>query len=148
MPVNDRDFLYGVVEELYVAGIGTWIFGGWAEELRGIIAPRPHGDIDLLYPITNLRVLDDYLARPGVEEIPGKRLPHKRAFIKEGVVIELFLIDPATLITRFWGSIEYRWPEDTLSDSGHPMIASRAALEHYRASWEYLRARPPLYLSS
>jgi hypothetical protein len=27
-------------------GIETVIFGGWAEELRGLCAERPHGDID------------------------------------------------------------------------------------------------------
>ena len=35
---------------LLVRGVDTWVFGGWGEELRGLIAPREHADLDLLYP--------------------------------------------------------------------------------------------------
>src|SRR6266704_1683683 len=32
------------------AGIGTWLFGGQAEELLGLAPPREHYDADQLYP--------------------------------------------------------------------------------------------------
>jgi hypothetical protein len=70
-----------------------------------------------------------------LDEIGGKRFPHKRAFVLDGVMVELFLVqrDADGLFTTFWGT-RRNWPPDTLRDRGEPPIASVASVRGYRAS--------------
>ncbi len=137
---NTPHFLADTLQELYTASINTWLFGGWAEELWGFRLPGPHGDIDLLYPAENFHAVDRFLSAHGdLEEIIGKRFVHKRAFRRQGVLVELFLLQstPAGLTTDFFGLHLFQWPADTLIHTV-PLgglatsAASPAALRLYR----------------
>src|SRR5207248_834952 len=48
--MNDLSFVMHVVDLLEDARLRVWLFGGWAEELRGLRAPCEHVDVDFLYP--------------------------------------------------------------------------------------------------
>ena len=56
--MNDLAFVERVQALLLVRGVETWVFGGWGEELRGLIAPRDHVDVDLLYPAESWDCVD------------------------------------------------------------------------------------------
>ena len=89
--MNNKTFLYDAITYLERNGITTWIFGGWAEELSGVIKPRKHKDIDLLYPAENFEILDSLLIEEDqIEEVTEKHFIHKRAFIYKVVLMELF----------------------------------------------------------
>lgn len=78
------DFVLGIIRRLAQAQLSTWLFGGWAEDLWGLCFPRPHQDVDLLYPAANFVQLDQWLARtPDLTDIPAKRFSHKRAFLAD-----------------------------------------------------------------
>jgi hypothetical protein len=121
--------------------LATWVFGGWAEELRGLRSPGPHGDIDLLYPAQNFERLDAQIAAARIQEIPQKHLSHKRAIELEGIRIEFFLLEPdrdGHRTSLFDGRFVYHWPADTLACGPVPVdkyelrVASRTALADYR----------------
>ena len=57
--MNDLAFVERVVELLDAKGVETWIFGGWGEELRGLIKPRAHVDVDLLHPAESWDAVDE-----------------------------------------------------------------------------------------
>jgi hypothetical protein len=101
---NDLTYVRGVLGLLAAHDLRVWLFGGWAEELHGVTAPRPHKDIDLLYPANDFRQVDGFLSGGTVDEIVAKRFPHKRAFELDGVMTELFLVqqDAAGRYTSFW----------------------------------------------
>jgi hypothetical protein len=49
-----------------------------------------------------------------MEEIAGKRFPHKRAFVRDDVMVELDGIEPeadGTCTTCFWDTLRMRWPQ-------------------------------------
>ncbi len=141
MAENTLSVLAGVVETLEKAGVRTWLFGGWAEDLLGLRPPGPHGDIDLLYPAEDFGLLDEFLrVQAGAEEILAKRFLHKRAFRWQDVRVEVFLVrrEAAGLETDFFGLHRLLWPDDTLSQTlrleGRELAAaSPAALRLYRA---------------
>ncbi len=81
---NDLRHVRHVMALLESHGVATWLFGGWAEELHGMVPPRDHADVDLLYPATSFAPVDRFLRRGEVQEIAAKRFPHKRAFVSEG----------------------------------------------------------------
>jgi hypothetical protein len=130
--VNDRAFVARVVAMLAAHGVEVWVFGGWAEEMLGLAPPRPHADIDLLV------AADDWTQVDSIEldQIAAKRFPHKRAFVLEGVMVELFLVqcDEHGLFTTFWNTRQ-PWPPDTLDDSGALPLASPASVRGYRADY-------------
>jgi hypothetical protein len=99
---NDLSFVRSTMTLLERHGIQTWLFGGWAEELRGMARPRRHRDIDLLHRSSDFEIVDHFLGSGLVDEIPAKRLPHKRAFVVDGVMVEILLVGP-DLTTTFWG---------------------------------------------
>jgi Aminoglycoside-2''-adenylyltransferase len=146
--------VHSVIDRLAHARLAAWLFGGWAEELWGVYAPRAHRDIDLLYPATDFVQLDHWLANVGgVAEIAAKRFHHKRAFIWDGVMIEALLLEPiegARYRTSFFDQrCELLWPEDTLSqvlahDRRVP-VASRAALRLYRQRHDMIAAAYQAY---
>lgn len=100
-----------VVQELQTAGFRPLLFGGWAEELHGIISQRGHRDIDLLLVEPALDHLEQFLARRA--EIVAKRFSHKRAYVVEGVLVELFLVERSAdgYTTTFFGSMRWQWPD-------------------------------------
>src|SRR5262245_65275629 len=117
--VNDLAYVRRVLGLLAAADLDVWVFGGWGEELHGVIAPRPHKDIDLLYPAPDFGPADRFLAGGTVDEIAAKRFPHKRAFELDGVMTELFLVqrDAAGYYTSFWGQHRYDWPADVFGEA-------------------------------
>ena len=130
--MNDLVSVEGVQTYLRAQGIETWVFGGWGEELRGLIRPRDHADLDLLYPAPGW----DRLDRLDLDWIEGKRFPWKRAFVLEGTVVELFLVerDEDGWYTALQRRV-HRWPADTLASRGHLRVASPAALASFRHSY-------------
>jgi hypothetical protein len=90
---NDLQFVKNVMKLVSDYGARTWLFGGWAEEILGLAAPRPHADVDLLYPAADFSVIDAFLTDAnGVTEIVPKRFSHKRAFERGGVRVEILLV--------------------------------------------------------
>ncbi|HET9222653.1 MAG TPA: hypothetical protein VFO07_09125 [Roseiflexaceae bacterium] len=140
-PVNTLPFLLSTIRMLSDARLSVWVFGGWAEELWGISAPRHHRDIDLLYPAKDFTSLDDWLAKTdGIAEIVGKRFSHKRAIAYQQVMVEFLLLEREQEVHRsnfFSGLYTLDWPGDTLryaiTIEDRPLnVASVAALRHYR----------------
>jgi hypothetical protein len=130
--VNDLGFVERAVSLLQAKGVNTWVFGGWGEELRGLIKPRPHADLDLLFPAPDWRDVDELY----LDWIPAKRFPWKRAFVLEGIVVELFLVERDE---RGWYTQLKRrrhdWPDNVFSTDGRLPIASTAALASFRHSY-------------
>jgi len=60
-------------------------------------------------------------------------LRHKRAFVLDGVMVELFFVrrDGGSLFTTFWAE-RHDWPSDTPADVGLLPVASAAAVAGYR----------------
>jgi hypothetical protein len=130
--VNDLRFVERAVSLLASRGIDTWVFGGWGEELRGLILPREHADLDLLYPAADWAVVD----ANHLDWIDAKRYPWKRAFTFEGVAVELFLVQRDE---RGWYTQLQRrrhdWPETLFGTNGRLPIVSTAALASFRHSY-------------
>jgi aminoglycoside-2''-adenylyltransferase len=130
--VNDLDFLLRVVDRLRSEGVRTWVCGGWGEELRGLQPPRPHRDVDLLYPGRDWARVDGL----ELDWIPGKRADATRAFVIDAVMVKLTLVerDECGWFTR---SPQHRhdWPDDVFSTSGRLPVASAAALAGHRRSY-------------
>ena len=130
--MNDLAFVRRAVVLLASKGVDTWVFGGWGEELRGLIKPREHADVDLLYPAEDWDIVDNLL----LDWIEAKRFPWKRAFVLEGVTVELFLVQ---YDARGWYTqLERRrhnWPANVFSGTGPSPVASTAALAGYRHSY-------------
>jgi hypothetical protein len=130
--VNDLAFVERAVGLLRSRGIDTWVSGGWGEELRGLIVPREHVDLDLLYAAEDWDAVDAV----HLDWIAGKRWPWKRAFALEGTMVELFLVqrDEHGWYTQLKRR-RHNWPENVLSTNGHLPVASTAALASYRHSY-------------
>jgi hypothetical protein len=135
---NDFPHVQRLLRLLESHGIATWLCGGWAEELHGLIAPRPHRDIDLLYRADDFALVDRFLQQAAFEEIVAKRFPPKRAFLVEGVMTEVVLVRP-DLTTLFWSQHQFAWPVDVFSaEEGSIRLASVAALAAYRRAYHRL----------
>jgi hypothetical protein len=147
---NDLTFVEDVVDRLQAAGIKTWLFGGWAEELLGLAPPRQHHDVDLLHPAADFGLVDSFMsADRRVTEIAAKRFWHKRAFLYDGIMVELILVQGARsggFCTVFWGDTMHRWPDDvfTAGIGGLPVASARSVREyrsgHSRLAWTLERA--------
>jgi hypothetical protein len=132
--VNDLAFVMRVVDMLEDARLRVWLFGGWAEELRGLRSPCDHTDVDLLYPGRDFGRVERFLEEIG-GEIVAKRAPHKRAVALEGVPVELMLVQRDEL--GWYTSLprgRHPWPADVFATAGRLPVASAAALESYRHS--------------
>ena len=130
--MNDLAFVERAVMLLEAKGVDTWVFGGWAEELRGLIKPREHVDLDLLYPAEDWSIVDNLY----LDWIEGKRFDWKRAFKLEEITVELFLVQ---YDARGWFTqLERRrhnWPANVFAGTGRTPVASTAALAGYRHSY-------------
>jgi hypothetical protein len=130
--VNDRAFVARATSLLETKGVNTWVFGGWGEELRGLIKPREHVDLDLLFPAPDWRDVDAL----DLAWIPGKRFPWKRAFVLDGVVVELFLVERDE--HGWYTQLKRRrhdWPADVFAADGRLRVASTTALASFRHSY-------------
>jgi hypothetical protein len=125
--VNDLAFVLRVVDLLASHGLRTWVFGGWAEELRGFRAPSAHADVDLLYPAPDFARLETL----ELDWIAAKRFRHKRAFVLDGVMVELVLV---ARDEHGWHTGAHRWPANVFASAGRLPVASTDALSAYRAS--------------
>jgi len=130
--VNDLAFVERALSLLASKGLDTWIFGGWGAELRGLIKPREHGDLDLLYPAPDWKAADAL----HLDWIEGKRHSWKRAFRLEGIAVELFLVqhDAQGWFTEL-ARRRHDWPENVLASTGQLPVASTAALASMRHSY-------------
>ena len=134
-----------VVNQLVGAGFDVAVFGGWAEELLGLAAPRAHQDIDLLIVNPDPGELDAFVSTR--TELIAKRLSHKRSYIAFGVLVELFLVtyEDGLWTTVFWGLSEHRWPELAWEHRRGLPVAPATALASYKSSHERIhrnRNRP------
>ncbi len=133
---NNSEFLFAVLDDLRTLPVA--VFGGWAEEIIGLAPSRRHSDVDLLLASPDFTALETiFNTDERYTRIPEKRFSHKRAYEKNGIRIEVFLVDPHTLHTIFFDRLSFIWPSDTLSQrlpfGGRLVpVASRAALELYR----------------
>ena len=148
MSGNDLAFVRETMQLLEGAGIRTWLFGGWAEEILGLSRPRAHHDLDLLYLAGDFAAVDAMLAaRDELAEIPAKRLPHKRAFVRLGIMTELILVRPhpgPAYITCFRDQVRYQWPADLLTANESGLrVASADAVRRYRADHHRIHAIAP-----
>jgi len=81
--MNDLTFVERAVSLLASTGVDTWVSGGWGEELRGLIKPREHVDVDLLYPAEDWTIVDNL----SLDWVEGKRFDWKRAFRLDGITV-------------------------------------------------------------
>ena len=130
--MNDVAFVERAVALLQAKGVNTWIFGGWGEELRGLIRPRQHADLDLLFPAPDWRDVDVL----SLAWIAGKRFAWKRAFVLEGTMVELFLVqrDERGWYTQLKRR-RHEWPDDVFASDGRLPVASTTALAGFRHSY-------------
>jgi len=130
--MNDLLFVERTQAMLREHGVETWVFGGWGEELRGLIRPREHADLDLLYPAESWVDVDEL----PFEWLVSKRFDWKRAFLLESVQVELFLVqrDDRGWYTQL-ARRTHRWPDNLLTSNGHLRVASTAALASFRHSY-------------
>ena len=130
--MNDFAFVARAVSLLASKGVDAWVFGGWGEELRGLIKPREHVDLDLLYPAEDWSIVDNLY----LDWVEGKHFEWKRAFMLEGIRVELFLVQ---YDARGWYTqLERRrhnWPANVFSGRGRLPVASTASLAGYRHSY-------------
>ena len=130
--MSDLAFVLRAVEMLSAHGVRAWVCGGWAEELRGLRPPGGHDDLDLLYPAPGWERVDAI----DLDWIEPKRAPWKRAFVLDGTMVELLLVerDLRGWFTRRAGR-RHDWPPDVFATNGSIAVASASALEGYRASY-------------
>jgi hypothetical protein len=137
---NDLAFVRETVRLLEDVGIRVLIFGGWAEELLGLASPRQHHDLDLLYPANDFSLVDAlFAAKSGLTEIRAKRLPHKRAFLRRGIMTELILVcssPTGVYFTDFTNKNRYQWPCDLVGrEVDEIRVASAESVLGYRADY-------------
>lgn len=127
--MTDLQIVMRVVDLLEDARLRVWLFGGWAEELRGLRAPCEHRDVDFLYPGRDFVRVDRWLG--GANDTR----PHKRSFELEGVPVELLLVqkDEQGWFTQLPAG-RHSWPPDVFANAGRLPVTSVAALEGYRHS--------------
>jgi Aminoglycoside-2''-adenylyltransferase len=130
--MTDLALVLAAADLLESYGARTWVFGGWAEELRGLAPPRDHRDVDLLYPAPRFDRLDALDLR----WIEPKRLAHKRAFVLDETMVEVFLVqrDADGWFTEF-ARVRHHWPPNVFAASGRLRVASAAALIGFRAAY-------------
>lgn len=131
---NSFDLVRTVVADLSAAGLGPLVFGGWAEELLGVTPLRTHSDIDLLV-VAEAPAVDVFVSQR--QEIVQKRFSHKRAYVEDGVLVELFLVarHEGVETTTFWDTRRWTWPPlEPVMVNGLP-VAPAAAVAAYRTHY-------------
>lgn len=130
--MNDLAFVLRAVDLLKSHGVRTWLCGSWAEDLRGLRPPGRHGDLDLLYPARDWNRVDALR----LDWMDGRKLAWMRAFVLEGTMVELFLVerDKRSWFTRL-DRRRHDWPDDVFTTNGRVGVASTAALAGFRAAY-------------
>src|SRR3989442_3444181 len=130
--MSDLAFVERAVSLLTSKAVDTWVSGGWGEELRGLIRPREHADLDLLYPAEDWSAVDGLY----LDWIDAKLLPWKRAFMLEEIAVELFLVQYDA--DGWYTQLERRrpdWPVNVFTRACRVPVVSTAALAAYRHSY-------------
>lgn len=112
--MNTEKLVHFIIFKLRQAGFETILFGGWAKEFIGLIPPREHKDIDLLYLCDDFVLFDLFIENESdFKEIEGKHFEHKRAFYYKGIMIELLLVQTKgkSLYTSFWNKYILYWSQ-------------------------------------
>jgi hypothetical protein len=129
--VNDLHFVLRAVDLLAARGIRSWVFGSWAEELRGLCPPCEHERLELLYPARDWSRVDALQ----LDWVEAQERPWRRAFVLDGTLVVLFL---AERDEQGWHTqLERRrhdWPGDVFATSGTVSVVSGAALAGYRST--------------
>jgi hypothetical protein len=129
--VNDLDFVVRTVDLLWSHGAKTWVFGSWGEELRGLVPPQQHTELELLYPARDWQRIDEL----ELDWVAAGHERWQRTFQLESVIVELLLVERGE---RGWlTSLPRRlheWPDDVFSANGRIPVASAAALAGYPAA--------------
>ena len=128
--MTDLGVVLRVVDTLEAARLRVWLFGGWAEELRGLRVPCEHEEVALLYPGRDFARVDRFIADDAADE-----RAYKRSFELDGVAVELLLVqkDEEGWYTEL-PRRRHRWPPDVFANAGRLPVASATALESYRHS--------------
>ena len=114
--MNDLAFVERADGLLAQDGVETWVFGGWGEELRGLIRPREHADLDLLYPAESWDDVDELrvrLARRQAIRVEARL----RARGDDGRAVPR-AARRAAAGTRSSRAARHDWPENVLSSNG------------------------------
>jgi hypothetical protein len=129
--VNDVADVLRIVDTLAAVGVRTWVWGGWAEELRGLASPREHGAVRLLYPGPDFHRVDAFL---GADDDGGR--DWRRAFELDGIPVFLTLVrrDGDGWYTEFPRG-RHRWPDDVFQPTARLPVVSAAALAEYRQAF-------------
>lgn len=144
---NSKSLVKAVMTDLTSAGLNVLLSGGWAEELQGLVPPRPHKDIDLVCLDSGFSGVDQFIQNRGYPEIQAKHFSHKRAFMVDDVMVEIILIQsgPAGYYSTYWDRITMRWPADLQAKTSPDGVSclSPAALRFYHESYETIRHFAP-----
>ena len=136
-PKHDLSFVLRVADLLEGARLRTWLFGGWAEELRGLRAPREHSDIDLLYPGRDFERVDRFIERAAaVGEAVGKNRGRTSvpSSSRECSSSSCWCSATTTAGSPTPAGGRHRWPADVFLTAGRLPVASEAALTGYRVA--------------
>ena len=140
---NTMEFVRTVIINLRDSGVDVLLGGGWAEELHGIIKPRDHSDIDLYYLAEDFNKLDKFIKNSELEEIKPKHKSHKRAFNKDGVMVEVILVqkDYKGYLSNYNQEKIIGWPAPLSTKIDGLACLSREALAFKRSVHNYLFPR-------
>jgi hypothetical protein len=135
--MNNLQFVKTVFKLLNSNKIEVWLIGGWAEELQGLIKPRKHKDIDLLYVGENFAQIDSFLNKNQEKLHIVKNFSHKRAFLFKNIMIEIILVNQKNgeFVTNYFNSFLLNWPKNTFENgnSGKSLnMVSEKVLTFYR----------------
>jgi hypothetical protein len=126
--VNDLTFVLRVELRPRAVAVGP----GWGEELRGLAAPRPHGDVDLLYPAPGARASSASISTGSA----ASACRGQRAFVLDATMVELILVEleDGEWVTRLPGRT-HAWPANVFAAGGRlPSRARRARRVPRRAT--------------
>jgi hypothetical protein len=153
---NTLGLLEHVLLLLQEHNLHCYVFWWWAEELLWMSEPRSHNDIDLIYFGNNFDIVDRFLSTlpHWIQELSSKRFEHKRAFLIDDVVCELFLVSRSKegLETNFWWTYSYIWPQNIFDSDlvniwkNKCNIVSQEALIQYRKDYELINSLRSTYM--
>jgi hypothetical protein len=133
--------LRALIHDLTEAAFNPLLIGGWAEELHGLVPPRPHEDVDVVLLEPNIARLDAFVAERN-ERVDG-HLSHKRVMFPGGVKVELFIAERCRgeYYTVFWDRMTWQWPETLEPVDLHGLpVAPVVALQAFRRSYPHFIA--------
>ncbi|SON57620.1 hypothetical protein HDIA_4079 [Hartmannibacter diazotrophicus] len=129
---NTLETLCEILTQLGAGRVPCAITGGWAEELLGLREPWKHADIDLVYQGETFAALDTAIEhlKPTVREVWQKRFRHKRAFVFEGTLCEITLVQggPLAPVTHYWGDVPFHWQVPLLHQEMVDLPCCRASV--------------------